>query len=126
MSLLQQNSDAILKLDKPHEFRGTISGLANGDYIDFTNINFADNPTMSYSSKKDLLTATDTVSGVYRSGACRGSSRVPLRAERRKWGNFDHGCAANERGDGVPRLLRLRRKSRGERADQRPREFGAN
>jgi hypothetical protein len=58
------DSDAILKLDKPHEFRGTISGLANGDYIDFANINFADNPTISYSSKKDLLTVTDTASGV--------------------------------------------------------------
>ena len=58
------NSDAILKLDKPHEFKGTISGLANGDYIDFTNINFANNPMISYSSKKDLLTVTDTVSGV--------------------------------------------------------------
>jgi hypothetical protein len=58
------DSDAILKLDKPHEFKGTISGLANGDYIDFTNINFANNPMISYSSKKDLLTVTDTVSGV--------------------------------------------------------------
>ena len=58
------NADAILKLDKPSAFTGTISGLTSGDCIDLTNINFADNPTISYSSKTHTLTVTDSVSHV--------------------------------------------------------------
>jgi hypothetical protein len=58
------NSDAILKLDKPSTFTGTVSGLTTGDYLDFANINFADNPTVSYSSKTHVLTVTDSVSHV--------------------------------------------------------------
>ena len=45
-------------------FTGTVSGLVSGDYIDLTNINFADNPTLSYSSKTHVLTVTDSVSQV--------------------------------------------------------------
>ena len=33
-------------------------------FIDLTNINFADNPTLSYSSKTHVLTVTDNVSHV--------------------------------------------------------------
>ena len=58
------NSDAILKLDDPSAFTGTVSGLTTGDYIDLTNINFADSPTLSYSSKTHVLTVTDSVSDV--------------------------------------------------------------
>jgi hypothetical protein len=58
------NADAILKLDEPLAFTGTVFGLTKGDYIDLTNINFADNPTISYSSKTHLLTVTDNVSQV--------------------------------------------------------------
>ena len=58
------STDAILKLDKPSTFTGTVSGLTTGDYIDFANINFADNPTVSYSSKTHVLTVTDSVSHV--------------------------------------------------------------
>jgi hypothetical protein len=58
------NSDAILKLDAPSTFTGTVSGLTTGDYIDLTNINFADNPTLGYSSKTHVLTVTDSVSQV--------------------------------------------------------------
>jgi hypothetical protein len=58
------NSNAILKLDDPSTFTGTVSGLTTGDYIDLTNINFADNPTLSYSSKTHVLTVTDSVSQV--------------------------------------------------------------
>ena len=58
------NADAILKLDNPLAFTGTVSGLASGDYIDLTNINFADNPTLSYSTKTHVLTVTDSVSDV--------------------------------------------------------------
>jgi hypothetical protein len=58
------NSDGILKLGDPQAFTGTVSGLANGDYLDFTNINFADDPTISYSSKSHVLTVTDQVTGV--------------------------------------------------------------
>ena len=58
------STDAILKLDSPSTFTGTVSGLTTGDYIDFANINFADNPTVSYSSKTHVLTVTDSVSHV--------------------------------------------------------------
>ena len=58
------NSHAILALSTPSAFTGTVSGLTTGDYIDLTNINFADNPTLSYSSKTHVLTVTDSVSGV--------------------------------------------------------------
>ena len=63
------NSDAILKLDHqsvgdPSAFTGTVSGLNTGGFIDLTNINFADNPTLSYSSKTHVLTVTDNVSHV--------------------------------------------------------------
>ena len=58
------NSNATLKLDSPSTFTGTVSGLTTGDYIDLTNINFADNPTTSYSSKTHVLTVTDSVSHV--------------------------------------------------------------
>ena len=58
------NADAILKLDEPLAFTGTVFGLTTGDYIDLTNINFADNPTISYSSKTHVLTVTDSVSQV--------------------------------------------------------------
>ena len=52
----------MLKLDNPPAFTGTVSGFTTGDYIDLTNINFADNPTLSYSSH--VLTVTDSVSQV--------------------------------------------------------------
>ena len=58
------NSNAILALDMPSEFTGTVSGFATGDYIDLQNINFADDPTLSFSSKTHLLTVADSVSGV--------------------------------------------------------------
>jgi hypothetical protein len=58
------NSDAILKLDSPSTFTGTVSGLTTGDYIDLTNINSADNPTLSYSSKTHELTVTDSATHV--------------------------------------------------------------
>jgi hypothetical protein len=58
------NSDAILKLDSPATFTGTVSGLAKGDSIDLTNINFADNPALNYSSKSHVLTVTDKISHV--------------------------------------------------------------
>jgi hypothetical protein len=63
------NSDGILKLDHqsvgdPSAFTGTVSGLNTGGFIDLTNINFADNPTLSYSSKTHVLTVTDNVSHV--------------------------------------------------------------
>jgi hypothetical protein len=58
------NSDGTLKLDQPSAFTGTVSGLTTGDYIDLPNINFADNPTLSYSSKTEKLTVSDSVSGV--------------------------------------------------------------
>ena len=45
-------------------FTGTVSGLNTGGFIDLTNINFADNPTLSYSSKTHVLTVTDNVSHV--------------------------------------------------------------
>jgi hypothetical protein len=58
------NSDAILKLDSPSTFTGTVSGPTTGDYIDLTNINSADNPTLSYSSKTHELTVTDSATHV--------------------------------------------------------------
>ena len=58
------STDAILKLDNPSTFTGTVSGLGTGAYIDLTNINFADDPTLSYSSKSHVLTVTDHVAGV--------------------------------------------------------------
>ena len=67
------NADAILKLDNPQAFTGTVSGLTTGDYIDLTNINFADNPTLSYSSKTHVLTVTDSVSGVTDSITFKGA-----------------------------------------------------
>ena len=45
------NSNAMLKLDDPLKFTGTIFGLTTGDSLDLTNINFADSPTLSYSKK---------------------------------------------------------------------------
>ena len=67
------NSDAILKLDAPSAFTGTVSGLTTGDYIDLTNINFADNPTLSYSSKTHVLTVTDNISDVTDSITFKGA-----------------------------------------------------
>ena len=58
------NADGFLKLDEPLAFTGTVSGFTTGDYIDLTNINFAHNPTLSYSSKTHVLTVTDSVSHV--------------------------------------------------------------
>jgi hypothetical protein len=58
------STDAIVKLDSPSTYTGTIFGLTTGTYLDLPNINFADDPTISYSSKNHLLTVTDTVSGV--------------------------------------------------------------
>ena len=63
------NSAGILKLDHqsvgdPSAFTGAVSGLNTGGFIDVTNINFADNPTLSYSSKTHVLTVTDNVSHV--------------------------------------------------------------
>ena len=58
------NSDAILKLDNPSTFTGTVSGFTAGNYIDLTNIDVANNPTLHYSSKKEVLTVTDNVSHV--------------------------------------------------------------
>ena len=63
------NSDGILKLDHqsvgdPSAFTGTVSGLNTGGFIELTNINFADNPTLSYSSKTHVLTVADNVSHV--------------------------------------------------------------
>jgi hypothetical protein len=45
------STDAILKLENPSMFTGTGFGLTTGAYLDLTNINFADNPTISYWSK---------------------------------------------------------------------------
>jgi hypothetical protein len=56
------SSNAVLKLD--NSFSGTVSGLTTGDYIDLTNINFADNPTLSFVFKTHVLTVTDSVSHV--------------------------------------------------------------
>jgi probable HAF family extracellular repeat protein len=54
------NSRGILKLDQPLSFTGKISGLTAGDYVDLTNINFADHPiTTKYANKTDQLTVTD-------------------------------------------------------------------
>ena len=58
------NSDAILKLDDPLTFKGTVSGFTAGNYIDLTNIDFANNPTLHYSSKKEVLTVTDNVTHI--------------------------------------------------------------
>ena len=58
------SSDAILKLENPSTFTGTVFGLPTGAYLDLTNINFANDPTISYSSKTHLLTVTDSVAGV--------------------------------------------------------------
>ena len=58
------SSDAILKLENPSTFTGTVFGLPTGAYLDLTNIDFANNPTISYSSKTHLLTVTDSVAGV--------------------------------------------------------------
>ena len=83
------NSDAILKLDSPSSFTGTVSGLAMGDHVDLTNINFADDPTISYSSKTDVLTVTDRVSRVVDTDRVRRRSWLVLRAKRwRKWGTL--------------------------------------
>src|SRR6185437_813420 len=57
-------SDATLKLDVPPAFKGTVAGFAPGDYIDLPNINFADSPTLCYSTKTDVLTVRDNLSGV--------------------------------------------------------------
>jgi hypothetical protein len=56
------NSAGKLALDAA--FTGTISGFQSGDSIDLHNISFADNPTVSYSSKTHVLTVTDSVSHV--------------------------------------------------------------
>lgn len=58
------NSNAILKLDNPLTFTGTVSGFTAGDYIDLPNINFADNPTLSFSPKSHVLTVTDNITHV--------------------------------------------------------------
>ncbi len=55
------NSNAMLKLDDPLKFTGTIFGLTTGDSLDLTNINFADSPTLSYSKKTHVLSVTDSV-----------------------------------------------------------------
>jgi len=53
------NSHATLRLDQPLSFTGAVSGLATGDYIDLTNIDFADHPVVKYLSKTGQLTVTD-------------------------------------------------------------------
>ena len=53
------NSHGVVKLDQPLSFTGTISGLTAGDYVDLTNIDFADHPTLKYLNKTDQLTVTD-------------------------------------------------------------------
>ena len=53
------NSHGVLELDQPLSFTGTISGLTAGDYVDLTNIDFADHPTLKYLNKTDQLTVTD-------------------------------------------------------------------
>jgi hypothetical protein len=58
------NSNAMLKLDDPLKFTGTIFGLTTGDSLDLTNINFADSPTISYSKKTHVLSVTDSVSQI--------------------------------------------------------------
>jgi hypothetical protein len=67
------NANAILKLDNPSAFSGTVAGFTTGDYIDLTNINFADNPTLSFSSETHVLTVTDSVSHVTVSIAFKGA-----------------------------------------------------
>jgi hypothetical protein len=52
------------RLEDPATYTGTVFGLTTGTYLDLPNINFADNPSISYSSKSHLLTVTDTVAGV--------------------------------------------------------------
>ena len=97
------NSDAILKLDDPSAFTGKVSGLTTGDYIDLTNINFADNPTISYSSKTHVLTVTDSVSQVTDTIKFEGVVGSFSAQKRWKWGNFYHrSAAACEHGGGVP------------------------
>jgi hypothetical protein len=58
------STDAIVKLDNPSTYTGTIFGLTTGAYLDLPNINFADDPTITYSSKTHLLTVSDSVTGV--------------------------------------------------------------
>jgi autotransporter-associated beta strand protein len=53
------NSHGFLILDQPMSFAGIVSGLTTGDYIDLTNIDFADHPTIQYLSKTHQLTVTD-------------------------------------------------------------------
>jgi hypothetical protein len=56
------NSNGKLALDAA--FTGTVSGFTVGDSIDLQNFKFADNPTLSFSSKTHVLTVTDNVTGV--------------------------------------------------------------
>jgi hypothetical protein len=57
--ILQTNSFDILKLDQPQSFTGTVSGLGSGDYVDLTNISFADHPTVKYFQKTGQLIVSD-------------------------------------------------------------------
>jgi hypothetical protein len=56
------NSHGELALDAA--FTGKVFGFTAGDYLDLQNINFADNPTLSFSSKTHILTVADNVTGV--------------------------------------------------------------
>jgi hypothetical protein len=58
------NAEATLKLDDPLTFKGTVSGFTAGNYIDLTDIDFANKPTLHYSLKKEVLTVTDNVTHV--------------------------------------------------------------
>ena len=58
------SAEGTLKLDDPLTFKGTVFGFTPGNYVDLTNIDFANNPTLHYSSRKEVLTVTDPVTGV--------------------------------------------------------------
>ena len=57
--IVQTNSFDILKLDQPQSFTGTVSGLGSGDYVDLTNISFADHSTVKYFQKTGQLIVSD-------------------------------------------------------------------
>ena len=60
--IFEVNSNGKLAVDAA--FTGTVSGFTAGDSLDLQNINFADNPTLSFSSKTHVLTVTDNVTQV--------------------------------------------------------------
>jgi len=60
-----EGGGGILHLTKPADFTGTVTGnLTGGAGVQLGNIAFADNPTLSYNSSRQLLTVTDSHSGV--------------------------------------------------------------